>query len=225
MIARALIVLLLVLNLGVATWWALRPASFPSSAPATTAGAPRLTLLREVALPTHFAAPAAKAGDATNSVPSTVPAAAQRCMSFGPFTDAAALASARTTLQSQVAQLQVRQTVASSHGWRVWLPPLADRVAAQVMAARITAVGFKDYYIVGKGDETNSIALGRFGNEASARRQQAALVAAGIDAQAESLAAPASWIDVTATDALDADALRIRIHASQVHSLDCPKQS
>lgn len=225
MIARALIVLLLVLNLGVATWWALRPAPLPSATPVTTAGAPRLTLLREVASPVHLAAPAAKPDVAIDILPSAAPAAARRCMTFGPFTDAVLLASARTLLQSQVAQLQVRQAAASAHGWRVWLPPLADRVAAQAMAARITAAGFKDYYIVGKGDEANSIALGRFGNEESARRQQAALVAAGIDAQAESLAEPASWIDVMATDALDADALRVRIHALQARPLDCPKQS
>lgn len=47
MLARAAVILLIVLNLGVAMWWALRPPSPPPAAPEQPQGVPRLQLLAE----------------------------------------------------------------------------------------------------------------------------------------------------------------------------------
>ncbi len=222
MFARALIVLLLVLNLGVGMWWALRPAttSPPTPTPAVPTGAPRLLLLREAPQPARAVAvattPAAPA-------PATMIATARRCVAFGPFTDAMTLAQASATLQTQVMRLHVREAPTTGHGWRVWLPPLADHDAAQAMAARITAAGFKDYYIVPGGDEGNSIALGRYGNAEAAQRRQSALQAAGFPAQSEALGAAARWIDVVVTTTFDADNARSRIGAPYARPLDCAR--
>ena len=223
MFARALIVLLLVLNLGVATWWVLRPPASPPPPSEMRANAPRLQLLSEVSQPAR----AAKAVSTPAAIPEpaavATTAAAQHCIAFGPFTDAAMLTRASATLRPQVTRLQVREAPASGHGWRVWLPPLTDHGAAQAMAARIAAAGFQDYYIVPGGDEANSIALGRYGNEAAAQRQQSALQAAGFPAQSEALGGTARWIDVMVTAAFDADSVRSHIGAPQVQSLDCAK--
>lgn len=226
MFARALIVLLLVLNAGVATWWALRPNA-PSSKPVTShAGVPRLQLLHEPAAPSHNPpAVVATAGRATTVAASDVealaPVAEHRCHTFGPFKDLATLSGAQMALQSHVFHLQVRPVATSAHGWRVWLPPLPDHDAAQAMATRIAGAGFKDYYIVGKGDEANSIALGRFGNEDAARRQQSALVSAGIPAKVDAIGANANWIDVSAAPTFDADAIANDLHVAQSHVIDC----
>ena len=225
MLARALIVILLVLNAGVATWWVLRPSTPSGIAVTTLSGAPRLQLLHEAGTlarnPPVVAATTVAATVVTATAATARDQTAQHCHTFGPFKDTTALTGARATLQSRVFQLQVRPVAASGHGWRVWLPPLPDHDAAQAMAARIASAGFKDYYIVGKGDEANSIALGRFGNEEAARRQQSALVSAGIPAQADAVGGNVSWIDVSATSTFDADATAHDLHVLQTHVIDC----
>lgn len=234
MLARALIVLLLVLNGGVATWWALRPTASPPERVDVPTGVPRLQLLREVpaiasaslkltGIPTASTPAAAQIAPSV-AVPPETPA---RCLSFGPFVDGSALAVARAALQPTVAALRVREAAAvTARGWRVWVAPLADRTAAQAMAQRIVAAGFQDYYVVPTGDEANSIALGRYGNEGTARHRQSTLQTAGFPAQAEALGGtPAgSWLDVqTPTGTFDAYSVRRRIGAPQVRPLDCAK--
>jgi cell division septation protein DedD len=222
MLSRALIVLLLVLNLGVASWWALRPAPAPAALAAQPAGIARLQLLDEVPA---AARPRASAASPAASVARVAIADADaRCYAFGPFADAAALDAARVRLQPQVLRLHVRQAPAATRGWRVWLPSLADRAAAQAMVARITTAGFQDYYVVPGGNEANSIALGRFGNEDAARRRQKALQDAGFPAQAEALPAgtdTVQWLDVAAPAAFDADAVRAAVGAKQARTAAC----
>ncbi len=221
MFARALIVLLLVLNAGVATWWVVRPSAQPDTPATSPAGVPRLQLLHEAIapVPNHPVVASTKVTEFPAIASDAV--AEHQCHTFGPFKDMGALNSARAALLPRVFQLQVRPVTASGHGWRVWLPSLPDHDAAQAMAARIAAAGFKDYYIVGKGDEANSIALGRFDNEAAARRQQSALVSAGIPAQADAVGGEVNWIDVSATPAFDADAIAKDLHVLQTHGIDC----
>lgn len=223
MVARALIVLLLVLNAGVATWWVMRPPEPPPRVPTQPAGVPRLRLLREAPTPSPpsivvAAAPAPTAG--------STPTAATRCFAFGPFDNDSAVDQARASLQAQALQLRVRPVPATaSKGWRVWLPPLPDRASAQALAARIKAGGFPDNYIVTDGPEANSIALGRYRNEATAQQHATALQAAGFAAQAQSLDAVPTmqWIEIAATAAFDARRTRVAIAAAQVRPLDCTK--
>ena len=225
MFARALIVLLLVLNLGVAMWWALRPATAPPPMAGVPTDAPRLLLLREAPHPARAVAVATTPATvpAVAPEPATTTATARRCVAFGPFADAMTLAQASATLQLQVVRLHVREAPATGHGWRVWLPPLPDHEAAQAMAARITAAGFKDYYIVPGGDEGNSIALGRYGNAEAAQRRQSALQAAGFPAQYEALGKAARWIDVVVMSTFDAETARSRIGAPYARPLDCAR--
>lgn len=226
MLNRALIVLLLVLNVGVATWWAFGPRQDTVPAVPATSQAPTLQLVTERAqeVPAQPAA-AAQQQLPTTSASTVTPVAPAtddkpQCFSFGPFTDAAALDAARARLQPRVTTLRARSVATARRGWRVWLPPFADRASAQAMAARIEAAGFKDYYVIPNGTDANSIALGRFGNEAAARRQQSALETAGFPAQVDALGDEAQWLDVMGPG-LDAGAMRQEIGAPRSRPLDC----
>lgn len=238
MFARALIVLLLMLNLGIAAWWALRPAPAAPPEYQPPEGAVRLQLLREVPAAARPQA-VAKSDSAAVQPPAVVadaqpatatptaegtPAEQARCFSFGPFADAAALDAARTRVSSLgVTRTNTREVTTAARGWRVFLPPQADRAAAETMADRIQAAGFDDYLIVPGGDEANSIALGRYGSERGARQREAALRAAGFEAQAQPIgdAATQRWLDVIASPAFDPVAARRATGAAQANPLDC----
>jgi cell division septation protein DedD len=235
MLSRALIVLLIVLNAGVALWWATRPSpagrqaeSRDGIATALPAGVARLQLLREApqgALARAPAAPPAAAVDMIEPDGATEVATAPRCFSIGPFDDPQALAAARTQLQPQVASLRTRATgTPRSRGWQVLLPPLADRAAAEAMAERIKAAGFDDYFVVPDGDQANGIALGRYGSESSARARETTLRTAGFQVEALPLgeAGARTWLDVRATGAaFDAERARRAAGAARADPLDC----
>ena len=210
MILRAAIVFLLILNLGVAAWWlggtSLRAAS---GTPVVDDSLPRLRLLNEpiaakpVVAPTVVAAPsvAPVASTAVAEKPATpvVPVVATSvCLSFGPFEDAAARDAARPGLQALAQKVVARDAKAKSgRGWRVYMPALASREEAQQLVEKIKAAGINDWYIINTGSEINSIALGRYGSEESARRRQAQLTGKGFEARAESLSdtPPQWWLD------------------------------
>lgn len=230
MLIRALIVLLVILNVGVAAWWIFAPeptSPNPMSIPMASPGlqlaserAPGRSVDRSAPLPTN---PVSIATPAVESAAAIGDVAGMRCMTVGPFADASSLAAARTALQPRVSRLLVRQATSGRKGWRVWLPPLPDHASALAMAARIDAAGFKDYYVLPSGDEANGIALGRFGSEDAARRQQSTLQAAGFPAQAQALGPTTQWLDVVASANSDIDALRRDSGAAQLRVLDCAK--
>jgi len=255
MLARSLIVLLVVLNVGVALWWLARGDAAPVPVEAALPdGVARLQLVGEAgATPSSTpasASPSVTAGDEPPasetaaddaSAPSPEPVvdaspepasgetgpavAALQCYALGPFTDAGKLAAAQRALQPRVARLHVREAPSTARAdWRVWLPPQPDRAAAQALVERIVAAGFSDYYIVASGEQANSVALGLYGSEASARRRQSALHAAGfteVQADAVGDTPPATrWIDVASAAPLAAADGRA-LGAAKVEPLDC----
>jgi hypothetical protein len=203
--ARALVVLLLMLNLGVAAWWLLRPEPMPAATPPLPEGVARLQLLSEASRPGPPPA-TLPAGEAPGSTPGATAAAADappdvadRCFSFGPFGDEAAIADARAALEAAgVVRLVAREVTSAPRGWRVILPPLPDRATADATLARIRAAGFDDLLVVPAGEEANAIALGRYGSEATARQREAALRAAGFGAEAQPVgeARVSTYLDV-----------------------------
>lgn len=207
MILRAAIVFLLVLNIGIAAWWISGgnrpPAQAGTPAPA---GVPGLRLVGEGATATP-----AKAGTTLAATPASTAAAAEtpvqapasavdgdRCLRFGPFGDAATRDAARAALSSAGIQAFPRDIAARpSRGWKVHVPPFATRAEAVAMGERIKAAGIDDWYVMNQGEAANSIALGRYGSEESARRREAELKAKGIPAQAEAIgdSAAQAWLD------------------------------
>ena len=229
MFVRALVILLLVLNLGVAAWWALHsPAPAPAAEEAPL-GVARLQLLREAGRPPVVAVPEPVAAAVEPAPPPQPPvpvsATTQQCYSFGPFPDTAATNAARARLKPLVARSAVREQrpAASGKGWRVYLPPQPSLADAQAMAQRITAAGFTDLFVVREGAEANSIALGRYKSEDTAQRRAEALTGAGFPARTEPLgeAKVVSWIDVAAGHDFDAAGAQKATGAAQRNDIQC----
>lgn len=220
MLIRALIVLLIVLNLGVAAWWLTKPAPQPLPPPDIPIGVARLQLVDEESeAPAPAAAPAASAGTA---VATAVPA---RCFSLGPFTSEASAILAQNGLQGQLLRAHLREVPGTSaSGYQVVLPPALDREAAQAAAARIGAAGFDDYLVINQGELVNGIALGRYRSREAAERRQLQLRAAGFPAQLQPVgrAGPSQWwLDAGVADGTDLAALARTASTGTPLPLEC----
>ncbi|GAB2509303.1 hypothetical protein [Lysobacter humi (ex Lee et al. 2017)] len=181
MLIRALLVLLLVLNAGVAAWWAWHVPRPPGEVAMAT-GVPALDLVSP---------PRATV---------TAHAAPSRCYRYGPFSDPAAFEAARTAIAPSVAwTATAEQPVSPPRAWRVLLPQ-PDRATAQATAARIGAAGFADFLVLPDGrPDAHSIALGRYRSESAARERVRSLAAAGFPAVAEPVGGRrVLWLDVAA---------------------------
>lgn len=193
MLIRATIVLLAVLNLGVAAWWLWRPAPVPPAVEQPP-GVPRLVLLEEIvpaAAPPAAATPArtspapaavdAVADDAVADDPTPAPTQ-PRAAGPAPAEAEAAAATPAAPLAGEP-RCEDAEGTGGTRGWRVYLPPAPDLATAEATAARIAAAGFSDYLVLRDGAHQNGIALGMFSTEAGAQRRSAALRAAGFEAR------------------------------------------
>lgn len=202
MFTRALLVLLAVLNLGVAAWWwAHAPAA--SQAEADDApGVPRLRLASE-----------RPADAAAAPAPASLPDDAA-CFALGPFPDATSAARAQARLAPQLlASRLVERAAAGARGWRVIVPPQATRADAEAIAARLGAAGFDDFFVLRQGADANAVALGLYQGEAAARRRAGALAAAGFDVRAEPVGATLEpWLEIALP--ADGDAAPLRASAA-----------
>ncbi|MGY0504976.1 SPOR domain-containing protein [Luteimonas sp. e5] len=248
MIGRMLLVALLVLNLGVAAWWWLHRPVPPPAGPALDPGIPTLELVEDAI---EEAEPASRPGAAVDdeeaameappesevapvaAAPNPAAEAVPVCAAFGPYADRAAAEAARSRLSAADARGSLREVATApaagtTRGYNVYLPPLADREAASAMAERLRAAGFNDLMLINQGERANGIALGRFGNEANARRHQATLRARGFAAEVAPIVtegeAPSTqfWLDVRAAAGFDPVAQRTRLGAAQVQRRRCP---
>lgn len=233
MTMRALLVLLAVLNLGVAAWWLFHDAAATPVQAEPPSGIARLALASEhpdLLPPPTPVAPAAETPPADAPAPASSPPAtppvADTCLRLGPFADADAAGKAQDALRAAAKRIAVREQQAQAgrdRGWRVYLPPAADRATADATADRLRAAGFKDLLVVGNGAEANGIALGRFSSEDRARQHAEALRAAGFEAKAEALGETKAtyWLELAVAGDADAAALRRRAGAAQARPVDC----
>lgn len=231
MLIRALIVLLAVLNLGVAAWWLTRPEPAASPLPEVPAGVTRLELVESAAAAstapkvaiTATAPPSSPAAPA--SVPAAPPSAARACFRAGPFAERAAADLARGRIDPTVGRAIPREMPGKgASGYRVSLPPMGSREEAVAMAQRIGAAGFDDFLVINQGEETNGIALGRYRNREGAERRQAQLAAAGFPARVQPIGEEGPsrwWLDVAAPAGTTALALR-PLAGVPVQPQDCP---
>ncbi|QBG90595.1 SPOR domain-containing protein [Xanthomonas oryzae] len=302
MYVRALIVVLIVLNAGVALWWALQPPPAPPPAPPQPTGVARLELLPTLpgvggaALPgaaaatgsasaaesesTASATPATPASTpvsaavpaptpaavvstststpasttsatavaaemphaaaepsatakaaampadsvaatATKPSPTTPSPAPERCASLGPFVARADADAALARVRGHASRASVREDKdAGVSTFRVMLPNVGDRAAAQALVKRIAAAGMGDYYVIAQGED-NTVALGQYQSRERAERRQASLVGAGFPAQLVPSGSGQSrwWIDVRSSAATSA--LQGAARAARQRSLDC----
>lgn len=191
MFLRVLFLLLLAMNVGVASWLYFSPPPAPREIEATDVGIARLELLAERERP----------GDAASAELTEAPAASDvpdQCRSIGPFATQADMRAAMNTLTPRVRRIQYREArTTQPRGYWVFVPAMASREQALGVARQLSAKGVRDYYVVTAGDQQNTISLGLFREQANAERRRAEIAALGFSPQllqrTEDL--PVYWID------------------------------
>lgn len=236
MFLRLLFVLLVMLNI-VAGAWLLLGQPYAHMPTATDPGVPELRLLSELPTPAATAAPAASV--AASASPAPAPAATNagsagtpnanapaelRCLTLGPFATPHDLQQARAALTPVTKSMRSRQEqVAQSRSWWVYLPAPGSRTQALALTRQLTARGVNDYFVVGGGDQPNTISLGLFKDQDNARKRRADVASAGFPARiAERTGTvPQYWLDLVA-EGRGFD-WRRRVHGDGVgsHSTSC----
>lgn len=224
MLNRALIVVLAILNLGVAVWWMTpRAAQAPVPEMAET-GVAGLELVAPESLAKATMPPRSSGAAASADAPQQA-VADEHCLRLGPFAEQAQGQAALAALGNGVVRSRLRETSSkATANYRIMLPPAASREEAQATARRIAEAGFADYYVLDQGEDANAIVLGQYRNREGAQRRQAELVAAGFPAQLHDSGGEEStrwWLDVAVANAAAATTLQRRSGAQQQQALDC----
>lgn len=191
MFLRVLFLLLLAMNVGVASWLYFSPPRAENEIAPTDVGIARLELLAERERPGD----AASAELAEAPAPSDVP---EQCRSIGPFATQADMRAAMNKLSQRARRIQYREArTTQPRGYWVFVPAMATREQALGVARQLSAKGVRDYYVVTAGDQQNTISLGLFREQANAERRRAEIAALGFSPQllqrTEDL--PVYWID------------------------------
>lgn len=236
MVLRLLFVLLIALNIAVGAWLLLGQDDTHVRS-ATDPDVPALHLLSERPAPPASAPIAATTASvpASASTPATPASAANTransgshvysCIAIGPFATPLDLRNARSALTAQAARMRSRQEqTTQSHGWWVYLPASANRDQALAQARRLSAANIKDYFVVGSGDQPNTVSLGLFKDPANARKRRDEVAAAGFPAQMSERTetVPEYWLDLAVADNAHFDwRSRVRNSAVGSHSTGC----
>ncbi|TAL88466.1 MAG: SPOR domain-containing protein [Rhodanobacter sp.] len=219
MFLRLLFILLVALNIAVGAWLLLGQPYAHVGSP-TDPGVAELHLLSEIpasgATSAELGVQAGAAADATHSY---------SCITLGPFDTLQDLRDARQALASQVARTRSRQEQASqAAGWWVYLPAAASRARALEQARQLGAHAISDYFVVGSGDQANTISLGLFRDLANARKRLNEIVAAGFAARMSERgeSVPEYWLDLAVADGSHLD-WRKHVNASGIsaHRTSC----
>jgi hypothetical protein len=204
MLARALLLSLLLMNLGVAAWWWLRTPP-PEAVPAAVdPGVAPLQLLSETEAPDTGAISAdaeAVGQPADVGIPID-----QRCLQIGPFLTQADLRRAINALSPAVSRIQFRESrVLTNRGFWVYLPAQGTREAALASARELSSQGLRDYYVVTAGDQENTISLGLFRDRGNADTRKREVEALGFkpELQERTEEIPNYWIELAASPDFD----------------------
>lgn len=211
MMSRSLIVLLVTLNVGVALWWMLQGAPATPTPPLTLpGGVPGLRLQTEADV---GAKPVAAAH------PVFQPVGSGLCYAFGPLLENADPPDVQKFAVG-VPRLTPRPAEPMPKAWRVVMPPTAEPVAQTQQ--RLIAAGFTDLLPVTKGEESGTIALGRFGSREAAIRHQTALAEKGFPAQvqpADGSVQPSVTFQLL--QGANADQVRVELQVLRAEPVDC----
>ncbi|QAU22851.1 SPOR domain-containing protein [Dyella sp. M7H15-1] len=229
MFFRLLFVVLIALNIAVGAWLLLGQNETHAHF-ATDPGVPKLRLLSELPAPAvtsaHTAFVVASASAATNTSSSASPnALSYACMALGPFATQEDLRIARNALGSQVQRMRTRQEQATqTKGWWVHLPPSPNHAMALARARQLGAHNIQDYFVVGSGDNQNTVSLGLFKDPANARKRRDDIDAAGFQVQMSERTETVLeyWLDLIPVDSNHFD-WRSQIHDPGIglHSTGC----
>jgi hypothetical protein len=225
MFLRLLFVLLVTLNIVAGAWlWLGQP--YTHVPPAADPGVRELRLLSEMPTSaTTVAVPASPTPTAAaQPEPAGKPAPELRCLTLGPFATPHDLQQARSALAPLASRMRSRQELATqSSSWWVYLPAQGSRAQALAVTQQLAAHGIQDYFVVGGGDQSNTISLGLFHDQDNARHRRDQVIAAGYPARINERTetVPQYWLDLVASGrGID---WRSRIRGSGVgsHSTSC----
>lgn len=123
----------------------------------------------------------------------------RRCAVLGPFDTAAQVEAVAEILTQQgftgPRQRQLQERAAS---YRVYLPSLGSRQAAERRRTQLTKLGFKDHYIIDERDRENAISLGVFASQQNAAAHARQLSEKGVKAKLETVYGlqTTHWLDL-----------------------------
>ncbi|HTV86444.1 MAG TPA: SPOR domain-containing protein [Dyella sp.] len=240
MLLRLLFVLLIALNIAVGAWLLLGQDEVHRQF-VTDPGVPKLRLLSELppssatvaraasvtppAAPSSSPVPASPLSASAASTPASTNALSYACMALGPFATQEDLRIARNALSAQVQRARARQEqTTQSRGWWVHLPPSPSHGAALAQARALAAHNIQDYFVVGSGDDQNTVSLGLFKDPANARKRRDQIQAAGFPVQMSERTetVPEYWLDLIPIDSGHFDwRSKIRDPAIGSHSTGC----
>jgi len=216
---RALLLTLLLANLGVFAWyhWYVQPTAVePVAAPLPQAKSLQLmselssgekkSLAAQTAAANAAPAPATAPVAAATPAPSTSPMAqaSQACASYGPFPSADAANQALTRLKLVgVSGSQHLVPGKAKLGYWVFLPPFGSRREADAAADLLRKKGVKDIYVVADEANRNAISLGVFSQKEGALQREKEIKKLGYKPQlAERFRdEPRYWLDARGVEA------------------------
>lgn len=121
------------------------------------------------------------------------------CVRIGPFRDSDLLAIAEAKLdEMKLAHARRSEELKIIAGYRIYLPPLASKEAAERRRKELTRLGIKDHVLMQEEGWRNAIALGLFSVEANAMNRVRELAAKGVTASIQPLEQPRTqrWLDI-----------------------------
>jgi len=184
-------------NLGLWMWasW-YQEAPVEENRPARAPIAPeKMRLLTEpdVKLTPRKMPPPANAELVANAVPV--------CFHLGPFAETARVTQAEAKLSElHLGFARRSEETKMITGYRVTLPPLASKEAAERKRQELTRLGFKDHAVIQEEGWHNAISLGLFSVEANATARVRELAAKGVEASMQPLTQnrTRTWLDLIA---------------------------
>jgi hypothetical protein len=111
--------------------------------------------------------------------PAKIAALPDVCAEWGPFVEADRARALADLEPLALGRLLTQRRVEIATGWWVFLPPAANKAAAETRVAQLRAAGIKDFFIVDSGPQRFAISLGIFRTEDAAEAYRADVAAKG----------------------------------------------
>jgi hypothetical protein len=112
--------------------------------------------------------------------PAKIAALPDVCLEWGPFGDADRTRALADLEPLALGKLLTQRRIESSTAFWVYVPPLANKAAAETRAAVLRAAGVKDLFVVDSGRDRFAISLGNFRTEEAANAYLAELAAKNV---------------------------------------------
>jgi hypothetical protein len=193
--------LLLLLNVGLWMWgvWYKNPAGEYEKAPRPPINAEKMRLLSEPGVMPRPRTPAGPASEPLAPMGSALSNQAP-CYTIGPFlTRDIALKAGDKLRELKLVSAHRSEAKTTPAEYRVFLPPLMTRNAAEQKLKELNNSGIKDYSLRVTPEKRYAVSLGIFSQPANAENFRLELAKKGINAQIETLYPTSQhWLDLQA---------------------------